>query len=730
MVLFLLLVSVYFGLLISAPLFVTNFLAALLLVAFAARYFRKIRMDEDILPELTAQAVVLGVFLLYRLLENNSAVFYLLLTKASLGFSGFVGAIIGRPIQMGITYSGIDVFALFSIAHIVIALLSSKKPFKRLNVPLNVILCTLVWCFVWGFYIALWTVLAENSFSLGLHFFEPLTGALDFRLILFALFSLVFTAFCSAKTKRSGKTADKHTTAAAGVVRRIISEKKTAIAAFAFLAVMSVLTSIFSIQPKAPQIPDAHSNNAKIVFWDSGIDFSVPEKGRYGLDNAGMFGILPEYLTMNGYTCETVRDISEETLKDADVLVIFNLNIMPDEKALSAIWSFAEMGGGVLAVGDHTGHKEIRLPFNTILEPVGIEFNFDSAIPFKSLWADSFSLRKSPIFAGVTESRLQIVVGASLELGFRAKPLLIGKTGYSDFGNIDNVAEGYLGDMHFNRGERIGDLVLVACAEYGKGRFLVFGDTTTFQNTIISYAYPFVDNVFAYLCPGAAAGVSGKAEAPDNGENGGNNFFLASCIIDTSRQESIDMNKSGRSLDGFIAACLRNRIMPYISADGLAGVIQARPDAKLVLLLEPARSLTAQDVAALDAFMEGGSYLMICADYNSPSASGDLLSRYGLGADNLAIGRVSPDQDPGMAFWNACPILHDGEYLDPEDPQSVIAIWGYTVIAKKQYGSGGLYFIADAGFLRNKNLEDVDTYREGNILFLDSLFDEILESVQ
>jgi hypothetical protein len=36
-------------------------------------------------------------------------------------------------------------------------------------------------------------------------------------------------------------------------------------------------------------------------------------------------------------------------------------------------------------------------------------------------------------------------------------------------------------------------------------------------------------------------------------------------------------------------------------------------------------------------------------------------------------------------------------------------------------GEGSLYVFGDPDFFKNKNLESVDTYREGNVLFADAL---------
>jgi len=137
-----------------------------------------------------------------------------------------------------------------------------------------------------------------------------------------------------------------------------------------------------------------------------------------------------------------------------------------------------------------------------------------------------------------------------------AKPLVIGKAGYSDIGDMENTADGYLGDMRFNRGERIGNLVLAAEAAYGEGIFMAFGDTTLFQNTVIPYSYPFIDNIFAYLC---------KDNKTQGDTDDKNDFFKMSCIIDASHLENIGRDKSDNAADGLMASLMRAKIMPYLN---------------------------------------------------------------------------------------------------------------------------------------------------------------------
>ena len=692
---FLLTMAVLFGAAVSLPPAPHSFISAILVSAFIARTgiaLRKDLIDKKASKIYALQGYIFSGFLLFTVLKNEFHPFYHLLSEISGGASGLASAVTGRPVSMGITYSGLDAVVFFFAAFASAVLIYKAVPLKK---------CLLYAAFaiiLWFLYIVLWTFLAESTHGLRLNLIEPLTGPLDFKALLFAALSFLYLRFL------------KNIPATVTDMRLSKADFR---APLAFIAACLVIVSVSSFSAHPPT-----EGAGRVLIMDMGTDFSVPAHEKYGLNDVGMFGVLPHYLSRSGYQCSVASSFDAGKLSETDVLVFINPMYSLDENELDEVWRFVREGGSALALGDHTGHDEIRLPLNAILEPVGLSLNFDSAFPFKNFWAEDFRLRSSPSLNGISGRHVQIVVGASVSKGFRGKTLVIGKEGFSDLGNIENKENGYLGDMHFNRGERIGDLVLAAEASYGRGKFMVFGDTSHFQNTVISYSFPYIDKIFAYLSRG------GGGASPQSSQRGETEFFKASCIIDASHLEVFSRDKSGEAVDGLIACALRAGFMPYLNqSQSLTEMISDKPDVKLVVIIEPAKSFTEKEKKALAQFMENGGSLILSAGYASPKASKELAGYFGFAFDNVPLGRVSPDRNPEMAFWNACPVLHDGAYGE----KSLMDIWGYDTIVKKAAGQGGLYIIGDPDFLKNKNLESADSFREGNILFLDRVFADILE---
>lgn len=688
---FLTILAIAFGMVLSLPAAAQLFLSICFSFFYLLLLYSRWRKKKIEFHSIYWQGILLFTVFIYQFLKEKSPCFYFVLTKSAATFAAMVGRLIQKPISMRITYSGLDLFLLFFMAGMCACLLFENKWKKAVLYFLSLLAG-------WGIYLAVWTVLAENSLRLGLHYLEPLTGPLDYRTLLLLLFLGIYSiwekqAFSAARFRRQWK-------------RERLLPVCLALGLLLFLGTHS-------------QSPTA-GGAAKIVFWDTGIDFQLPDKERYGLNQVGMFGVLPQYLLRKGYACQIVPSLERDSLEGAAVLVVINPMRVPDQEELLRIHQFVEAGGSVLLAGDHTGHEEIRKPINQILQPVEMELNFDSAVPFQSLWGGEYN-RRGKITTGISDSQVQMVVGASLNLPVNAAPIVITRGGYSDRGELTNSQDGYLGDMQFNRGEQIGDLILAAQTSYGKGKFLLFGDTSLFQNMVMAYSYPFIDNIFADL----SRGDQGKEKEMTEPKN--KSAFQADCVIDAHHLEAVFKDKSADAVDGLIVNIMRAGMFPYINEkESLTELCERNKELKLIVLLEPAVALTEAESKALHDFVYSGGHIILCADYKSPAAARSLAAEFGFTFLKIPLGRVAPDKNKKMAFWDACPILYQGK--DPKESSevtSLMEIWSYSVMVSKKMGDGKIYVLADAQFLRNKNLESLETYRQGNVQWLDEVFTEM-----
>jgi len=180
------------------------------------------------------------------------------------------------------------------------------------------------------------------------------------------------------------------------------------------------------------------------------------------------------------------------------------------QEALNLIWSFVADGGSLLIIGDHTFLKETQLPggrvetklwLNDVLEPFDIKFVNDSAKYFIGGWLQSMENPVHPLTWGLRDDQNEVgmVVGASLSITGAARPIIVGRYGFLDAGDMREGGRGYLGNLDFDMGEPLGQTIIAATQQFGKGRLLVFGDTSAFANGIITNTGEFVNRVFTYM---------------------------------------------------------------------------------------------------------------------------------------------------------------------------------------------------------------------------------------
>jgi hypothetical protein len=141
----------------------------------------------------------------------------------------------------------------------------------------------------------------------------------------------------------------------------------------------------------------------------------------------------------------------------------------------------------------------------------GIQFNFDTADFAVGGWLHGLEYPDHPTTWGMGDRLTEPghVVGASLDVQWPARPLLVGKHGFVDRGDYGAGNRAYLGSYEFEGDEPLGDLVLAAWGPFGDGQVYVFGDTSGFANAIMTASHRFVSRVFGVLTYKRADGGNG-----------------------------------------------------------------------------------------------------------------------------------------------------------------------------------------------------------------------------
>jgi hypothetical protein len=562
------------------------------------------------------------------------------------------------------------------------------------------------------------------------------------------------------------------------------------------------------------------------MFYNDGfLDWDRPTYGRYGPFETGMFGSLPDYLGAVGWRSRFQRELSAENLAGADVLVVINPTNRWRAGQLQTIWRYVKDGGSLLVLGDHTDIMGSKVPLDTLLEPVNIRFNFDAGFPARPEWRDCFSTVFHPITARIKyASDTCISVGATLEVGFPSFTVIWGRYGFADLGNQLNVQGAFLGDYQYEKGEQLGDVSLVAVSYYGRGKVLVFGDTSSFQNGALGACYlPFVHHVFTWLTTrdweswGAvkwALGVTGLLSVAGLifwwsswGAATGSVIVAAAvmlglaierarfaapsmkaelALIDRSHDNRISLaplqSDSAGPLD---IVLLRNGYLPLLMDKWSEEEVRR---AKVLVTTAPARRYGKGERRVLEDFVrDGGLLLFNCGWEQKGAAAKGLLEEFGFDILRAPLGPYPvqrlEDNLPGQAqFINAWPVVvtppdlqadfesarhryhpplldrpqsqrlsqllnplvgggdrpgpasletegPDGAWVRAARTNRVEVLFqtaeGVPLAVGRRLGKGTVVVIGDTLFLGNDNLENLQYYRKGNLLFLKYLFERM-----
>jgi hypothetical protein len=529
-------------------------------------------------------------------------------------------------------------------------------------------------------------------------------------------------------------------------------------------AVMAALALVASLPRIAFNEPRVRS---RITILDKGmVNWDVPVQGRLGLERSGMFGLLPRYLEAAGYSVRLDHDaFSQASIDRTDVLVVINPAERLTAEEHARVERFVDGGGGLLVLGDHTDIGGIMTPLNELLEPYGISYLFDSAFT-PSHWRNNAGFIPGPLTRGLDDanSRFGQSTGASLRLRAGAEPVATARWGFSDAGNKENRDNAFLGDYIYQAREPLGDLPVVALCRHGRGRVLVFGDTSSFQNVSIAFSWPFIERVFltasgrnlaavAWLSPLALLGWCAALVAL--GLRGGlqlrgpalagtwAGLLLAGlvarvaenpvpalggpvAIIDAAHDNRVHLGLwDGESLAGLAVNLARNGLLPLVDRDGSASLLKT---ARVYASVAPRTGFSAAEVRRLRTFAEGGGEIVLGLGWEAKSGAGSLLAMSALDLAPVPLGPVpilrkiaDPEiykrieEDPHFA--DAWPV----EGVQSSD-EVLYASAGYPIVVRRPMGRGGFTLIADSKFLLNRTLEQEGAAWRGNIVFLERFF--------
>lgn len=510
----------------------------------------------------------------------------------------------------------------------------------------------------------------------------------------------------------------------------------------------------------------------KIVAYEKGfLNWLKPKHGDYGRLSIGMYGMLPEFLESYGARCLISPELSESDLRDADLLLLIFPNEPWGEGQLERVHRFVREGGTLVVLGEHTVRdKDGGNRFNEVLEPTALRVAFDSAMFAIGGWLDSYEVLAHPAGAGLADDRNQlgVVIGASVEAGWAARPVLVGRWGWADPGdaaNDESRGGSMMGNQRYDPGEKLGDILLAAEQSLGRGRVVVFGDTSGFTNGILFGSHVYVARLLASLCQRAWFGPIRSGAAllglvflgvffwsrrepvavwmsallfaasltlatvwnertaalyPDGARRAPNSLaYIDTTHLERSSGESWRLN----GLGGLEMTLMRNGYLvlglPEFTSERLQG-------AGLLVSVAPGRPFSRREVRVLRRFIEEGGTFICTVGYPESAASRPMLAELGfhVGGEGAATGG-GPEPKPFGHF--KAPYYNGGDYMayvrfhaawpvESTDPRAQPLAYGPrdpgrpgqqdpTVILLRRIGRGKAMVVADSDFATNQNLE-------------------------
>jgi hypothetical protein len=499
-----------------------------------------------------------------------------------------------------------------------------------------------------------------------------------------------------------------------------------------------------------------HGRGASIVFLNRGIvSFTKPSYGQLGTRSSGMYGAFAEFPAVFGFRPMVMSELPPN-LDDIDVLVLTNLDQGLASSEKQRIWDYVAKGGRLWILGDHTFVKNGKNWINDMLSPFAIKLNHDSAQFFVQGWFDSYEIRAVPPFSMLrndAENSLGMLVGASLDVRSPAEPILVGRYGFSDRGTeIRRPNVEYMGDLKFQRSERLGDLVLVAGQRLGKGKVVVFGDTSSFFNNNISRSYTLARAAltylhgkprFLYVRPAAAilfscllvallfryrsviaeriplalaliGVVTWCAErsaslVPFDEEVTRNRLAVvdASHCSDSSKHGVTDDSTLGLSVN--LLRCSR---LPVACNEWDRELLD---NAGLLFLVAPQKQIVRSKVRDIHRFMEEGGTVVVACGREHSGACKRLLNSVGMGIGDVPLGRLFDKRALGspVSFFSAWAVesdRHNAKVIASYDEK-------WPLIVSRSCGRGRFVLIGDSFFFHNKNFEGFTGCDKNNIVF-------------
>ena len=191
-----------------------------------------------------------------------------------------------------------------------------------------------------------------------------------------------------------------------------------------------------------------------------------------------------------------------ENITAEDILIIKTPTVDFTEEEMKKIDSILKKGAGVWIIGDHTNLLDMSSRLNKIIEPYGARFNYDAVYDLATSNLTYFDNTLLPLFKHRINSVLsgyKFATSCSIKTSPLYHKIMIANNACSEY--LDLSHQNYFGDLSFSEEEYFGLFCQCAAKKVGKGRLLIYSDSTTLSSfSIFMHTNPeFVFSSISYL---------------------------------------------------------------------------------------------------------------------------------------------------------------------------------------------------------------------------------------
>jgi len=704
-------------------------------------------------------ALAVGVLGVWRL-ALGIGTFWTLTDRLGGLLGRFAGLIAGRPLWVGATFGGLDFLAVMGVFYAGWVLAGCAPGWRRkVAAGAAVFLGHMTYLVVLAYAPALKAALPAADPAKGFSLASAAHAALPWNVP--AVGAAIHLAVAGLMLRWALRPAEEQAAPAAAAPAPAWVRPAGWLAALALAALLPVVTTL-SLGP-------CKLTGKKVLANEKGfLNWLKPQHGQYGRLSIGMYGMMPEYFTSLGAKFARTEQITAEKLGGADLFVLIYPDDPWEHHEPRVLREYVRNGGSLLVLGEHTvGDADGNSRFNEVLKGTRTRVRFDSATFAIGGWLQSYQTADHPTTAGIEDERntFGAVIGASVEADWPAVPLLVGRWGWADPGQMGGSA--HMGNHEYDPGEKLGDLVLAAEEPYGAGRIITFGDTSGFTNGITIGAHPFTSRLYGYL--------ASKASSPQALWRQFVGLLLAGGLVGVLiwRHEPMLLAVAGVVLAGVLGLCTRATaraadVLPdgrlrapnnlaYVDTthmeaanaeswrpEGLAGLYltlmrngylalnlneftrERLQRAGLVISVAPNREFTPAERKAVQEFVRGGGVFLCMVDYDDSGPASSLLKDFGFGLGEQPPGPDGKVPEPQPMGHFKVPYVQAGDRqafvryhaswgiystAPPEETRDIaLGRANVPVIKFRRVGDAGGKFvlIGDTGFAMNKNLENRD----------------------